>query len=373
MNLRQRTSRYGFGVMFSAGVAGVALVAACVRANFQPSFEIALAAALVVTLIMHARLGFALSRAQIELEMMRRLMKRCEEDPVKAARKIAPVLRLDPIKELSESEASMLERVRDAIENGRLELYLQPIVSLPQRKIRYYEAFSRLRDRDGSILKPTDYLEAAERANKIGVIDNMILLRCVQAFRRLRDQDSQFAVFCNLSPATLFDVDFFNHFTDYLEINGDLAPRLIFEFTYPAVQMMHPRFEENLRAIARRGFAFSVDHVHTLDLDWESLRRRNFRYAKAPSALLMAADAGQEAAAKLRTLRKRLADAGIDLIAEKVEYEGCMPEILALGIDYGQGNLFGAPRPAEFYVGRDRREDGEAALDGLAPRLARAS
>ncbi|MBB5517342.1 EAL domain-containing protein [Amphiplicatus metriothermophilus] len=373
MNLRQRTSRYGFGVMFSAGVAGVVLVAACVRANFQPNLEIALAAALVVTLIMHARLGFALSKAQLELDMMRKLTKRCDEDPIKAARKIAPVLRFEPTRELSEPDAIMLERVRDAIENDRLELYLQPIVSLPQRKIRYYEAFSRLRGRDGGILRPTDYLEAAERANKIGVIDNMILLRCVQAFRRLRDQDSQFAVFCNLSPATLFDVDFFNHFTDYLEINGDLAPRLIFEFTYPAVQMMHPRFEENLRAIARRGFAFSVDHVHTLDLDWEALRRKNFRYAKAPSALLMAADAGQEAAAKLRALRKRLADAGIDLVAEKIEYESSMPEILALGIDYGQGNLFGPPRPADYYVGRHRREDDAAVAAGPAPGLAKAS
>ena len=52
----------------------------------------------------------------------------------------------------------MLDRVKDAIENDRVDLYLQPIVSLPQRKQRHFEAFSRLRNNDGTILRPVDYL-----------------------------------------------------------------------------------------------------------------------------------------------------------------------------------------------------------------------
>jgi cyclic-di-GMP phosphodiesterase TipF (flagellum assembly factor) len=367
MNFRQRTSRYGAGVLFAAGLAGMCLVVAAVKSGFRPETEIWLGAALVVTLIMHARMGFAFSKAQAELEMLRKLVARCDDDPVKSAKKIAPVLRLAPEKGISPDDASMLDRVKDAIENDRVELYLQPIVSLPQRKTRYYEAFSRLRDADGSVLRPSDYLDAAERANRIGVIDNMILLRCVQAFRRLKAHDSQFAVFCNLSPATLFDTEFFNHFTDYLEANSDLSSRLIFEFTYPAIHMMHPRFEDNLRAIARRGFAFSVDHVHSLDVDWSTLRAKNFRFVKASSSLLLAASAeGDAGAEKVRAFRKRLADAGVDLVAEKIENESDMPEILALGIDYGQGNLFGPPRRADFYVDTDAAED-------TPPSLARAS
>ena len=357
MNFRQRTSRYGAGVLFAAGLAGICLVAAGIRASFNPDTEIWLGAALVVALIMHARLGFAFSKAQAELEMLKKLNDRCEEDPIESAKKVAPLYRLSPVKGTSIEDASMLERVRMAIEGDRVDLYLQPIVSLPQRKIRYYEAFSRMRDVDGSVLRPTDYLESVERANRIGVIDNMILLRCVQAFRRLKEQDSQFAVFCNLSPATLFDTDFFNHFTDYLEANDDLSSRLVFEFTYPAIHMMHPRFEENLDAIARRGFAFSLDHVHSLEIDWGALRAKNFRFVKASSALLLSASSqGDVGAAKVRAFRKRVAEAGIDLVAEKIEHERDMPEILSLGIDYGQGNLFGAPRRSEFYVGA-RAED----------------
>ncbi len=46
----------------------------------------------------------------------------------------------------------IVELVRQAIEDHRIDLYLQPIVTLPQRKVRYYEAISRLRMEDGEIV-----------------------------------------------------------------------------------------------------------------------------------------------------------------------------------------------------------------------------
>jgi len=224
---------------------------------------------------------------------------------------------------------------------------------LPQRKHRFFEAFSRIRDEKGGVLKPIDYIGAAERANRIGVIDNMILLRCVQALRELKG-GAQHAVFCNISPATLYDTEFFEYFTEYLESNADLASRLVFEFTSPAVQMMHPRVEEHLAVIAAKGFAFSIDHVTSLTLDWQALRDKNFRYVKASSALLTSTNRSDEASVvQLRNFRKRLADTDIDLIAEKIERESDMPEILELGIDFGQGNLFGSPRRSDFYLGSD--------------------
>ncbi|MCB2096336.1 MAG: EAL domain-containing protein [Parvularculaceae bacterium] len=361
MNSRQRSARYGFALHFAAGATSVVLLAASLLQGVPPFVEYALGAALLVVLILHARMGFALGRLQNELEIMKRLMARAKEpqaSPDCGGDEAFAV----PAGSLSDIDQQSLHRVRDAIEAGRIELYLQPIVSLPQRKPRFYEAFSRLRDNEGKILKPADYLEAAERANKIGVIDNMILMRCIQALRDERKRAPRLAVFCNLSPATIYDKEFFNQLTDYLENNSDLASGLIFEFTYPAIQTMHPRVLENLNAIAGRGFEFSIDHVQSIDLDWEQLRSRNFRFAKAPANLLLAASRGDEASvSRLMDFRKRLADADLDLIAEKIEFENHMPEILSLGIDYGQGNLFGAARRADFYLGSEAPADDKVA------------
>ncbi len=358
MNINQRASKYGFGVHFAVGATSMILLASAVVRGMPPNIEYALGGALLAVLILHARMGFALSRLETEVEMMARLTQRTS---ARAAAHGEPDDAFAVAAAVSVEDRKVLDRVRDAIEDRRIDLYLQPIVSLPQRKPRYYEAFSRLREANGRVLKPADYLEAAERANHIGVIDNMILMRCIQALRAEMKRAPRLAVFCNLSPATIYDTDFFNQLTDYLEANADLASNIIFEFTYPAIQTMHPRVTENLNAIAAKGFVFSIDHVHSIDLDWEGLRARNFAFAKAPASLLLAASRADEAsAARLRAFRKRLSTAGIDLIAEKIEFEKHMPEILSLGIDYGQGNLFGPARRADCYLG-DASPSGDMA------------
>ena len=353
MNLRQKSSRYSAAVLFLAGINAGMLIYATVNSGFDIEFEIWLALTLIGSLILHARAGFAMSNAQQEIELLRGLMQKIQPGLAKA--KVLPELKFDHSRvakgKIDNQDSQMLERVKDAIENDRVDLYLQPIVSLPQRKHRHFEAFSRLRNGDGTILRPVDYLDAAVRANKIGVIDNMILLRAVQALRQLGTSGQDYRIFCNISPATIFDQDFFTRFTDYLDANNDLAQRLVFEFTYPAVEIMNERVEKNLAAIARRGYVFSADHIRRFDLNWSALREKNFRFVKASSALLLNENKGDDVArARVKSFKDRLRENNIDLIVEKVELEAHMPGISALGIDFGQGDLFGAPRPASFYI-----------------------
>ena len=83
------------------------------------------------------------------------------------------------------SDPSMLETIRASLEENRVDLYLQPIVSLPQRKLRFYEALSRLRAEDGTVIMPAQYIKVAAPAGLMSVVDNLLLFRCVQIVRRL--------------------------------------------------------------------------------------------------------------------------------------------------------------------------------------------
>ncbi len=83
----------------------------------------------------------------------------------------------------------MISVVRSALDAGRVDLYLQPIVSLPQRKVRYYEIFTRLRREDGSVLLPGAFLNAAEAGGLIARIDHMVLGRAAQVARWLLNKD----------------------------------------------------------------------------------------------------------------------------------------------------------------------------------------
>lgn len=85
--------------------------------------------------------------------------------------------------------------VQGALRSDRIEILLQPIVSLPDQKVRYYECFSRLRAEDGSLLSPEHYLEIAEKEGLMSDVDNTMLFRCVQLARRVRKQNPEIGFF----------------------------------------------------------------------------------------------------------------------------------------------------------------------------------
>jgi cyclic-di-GMP phosphodiesterase TipF (flagellum assembly factor) len=253
---------------------------------------------------------------------------------------------------------TMIALIRGAIEANRVDLYLQPVVTLPQRKVRYYEAMSRLRANDGDVVAAADFLDCAEKAGLMPRIDNLLLFRCVQVLRRLLLKNRDIGLFCNISPATLIDAEIFPQFLDFVDANRVLGPSLVFEFTQHAFRTIGPIEHEALAALADRGFRFSMDHVTDLHMEPRDLAERGIRFVKAPAALLLnrAGSAGDIHAADLSDLLGRF---GIDLIAERIESEGVVVDLLDYDVRYGQGFLFSPPRPvrAEALQGIAERGD----------------
>jgi cyclic-di-GMP phosphodiesterase, flagellum assembly factor TipF len=241
-------------------------------------------------------------------------------------------------------EGDLLETIRASLEENRVDLYLQPIVSLPQRKLRYYEALSRLRAEDGSVIMPAQYIKVAAPAGLMSVVDNLLLFRCVQIVRRLTQKSREIGVFCNISGDTLADVEFFPQFLDYMQANRDLAGQIIFEFSQAAVLNAGPLGEGNLARLAELGFALSMDHVETLALDFVKLKTIGFRHLKVRADILTGGMNGAGAAVAAEDFKKLLSRHGLNLIAERVEDEKTVVQLLDYTVDYAQGFLFGEPR-----------------------------
>jgi cyclic-di-GMP phosphodiesterase TipF (flagellum assembly factor) len=246
----------------------------------------------------------------------------------------------------------LLETIRASLEENRVDLYLQPIVSLPQRKLRYYEALSRLRAEDGSVIMPAQYIKVAAPAGLMSVVDNLLLFRCVQVVRKLTVRSREIGVFCNISGDTLTDTEFFPQFLDYMNANRDLAGQIIFEFSQDAVRKAGAAGEKSLRALAELGFALSMDHVETLALDFVRLKNIGFRHLKVRAGMLTGGMNGAGAAVAAEDFKKLLARHGLNLIAERVEDEKTVVQLLDFTVDYAQGFLFGEPRAV-----RDERQD----------------
>jgi len=233
--------------------------------------------------------------------------------------------------------------IREAVDANRIDLYLQPIVTLPQRKVRYYEALSRLRLPAGEQVLAADFLHYAETAGLMPKIDNLLLFRCVQILRRLLMRNRDIGLFCNVSGTTLGDAEFFAQFSDFMEANRALAPSLVFEFTQAAYRAMGPMEHEALASLAGRGFRFSMDHVKDLGMEPQELSERGFRFLKVSAALLLGRNTTSDIhQADLADLMARF---NIDLIAERIEAESSVVDILDFDVKFGQGFLFSQPRP----------------------------
>jgi len=248
--------------------------------------------------------------------------------------------------------AALLETVREALTENRVDLYLQPVVNLPQRRTMFYESFSRLRDESGRVMMPGEFLSVAEPDGLVTAIDNLLLFRCVQIVRRLARQDRKVGIFCNISLASLGDEIFFPQFLELLTANQDLADALIFEIGQDAFNARGSVEARNMGKLADLGFRFSVDKVADLDLDLQDLARSDVKFLKIAASTLLDELMEVDERLVLRTLPDLAAEDfaalarryGVEVIAEKVEDERQVVSVLELNFAYGQGHLFGEPR-----------------------------
>jgi len=273
------------------------------------------------------------------------------------------------------ANAALLDTVREALTENRVDLYLQPVVSLPQRRTVFYESFSRLRDASGRILMPAEYLKVAEPEGLVPAIDNLLLFRCVQIVRRLAKQDRKVGIFCNISLGSLGDESFFPQFLDFLSQNRDLSNALIFELGQAAFEQRGGVEARNMAKLADLGFRFSIDKVTDLELDFQDLARADVKFLKVGADVLLSQVLEVEGRMALRSLKDlQAADFAslmrrynVEVVAEKIEAERQVIDVLELDVAYGQGHLFGEPRaireavlaetapPADFMLGALRR------------------
>ena len=242
------------------------------------------------------------------------------------------------------ADGTLLEMIRTSLEQNRVDLYLQPTVSLPQRKLRFYEALSRLRAEDGTVIMPAQYMRIAAPAGLMSVVDNLLLFRCVQVVRKLTQKNREIAIFCNIAGDTLADVEFFPQFLEYMHHNRDLAGQIVFEFSQDALMKAGSAGEANLSYLSNLGFALSLDHVETLAVDFAKLKRLGFRHIKVRASTLTGGMGSAQAIVAAEDFKGLLARHGLNLIAEHVEDEKTVVQLLEYGVDFAQGYLFGEPR-----------------------------
>ncbi len=257
-----------------------------------------------------------------------------------------PLILSDPLpqEEKPPSDFVIRECVRLAAHNNHMDLFIQPIVTLPQRRVQFYEMYGRLRIKPGLYVPARDYMRMANEASLMGHLDAIVLARGLKAMERgLQRYDLGVSYFINIRPFTLRNQAFMEQLLSLLSRHHEVARALIFEMRYSDLLMLSPVEQKIMSRLAQIGCRFSVDHVDDIPTNVAFLRRRSVAYVKIGASDLLRLGRSERGFSDVLTRKHNLEVNGIDLIVEKVERHKSLLEVLDYDIKYGQGFLLGRP------------------------------
>jgi len=247
------------------------------------------------------------------------------------------------------SEAVTEELIHTAIERSSVEVYLQPIVALPQRRVVMMEVFARLRAGNGQTLSANQYMDMAKSKNLQIRLDNLLLKQGLAVIKKDVRRSINRSYMLNIEENTLRDASFMEDLLGFLKDNTRLASRLVFEIKQSSLVSMENNSLQVLKALAKLGCVISMDQVEDPNIDRDFMREIGVGYIKVSGERLKEFSATDEGVSIMKRIKDNLAADNVAIIADKIEDEKTLCELLDLEIDYGQGYLFGKPDRESVY------------------------
>lgn len=250
------------------------------------------------------------------------------------------------------SDMSWADQLRSALADDRIEMFAQPIVCLADIDGPHgYESLIRLRQADGTLVAPAEFMDAANRYGLIRELDQRALQKTLACLQRSVDQARPLPwVAVNLSALSLAHPDFLDHTLALLD-EYDIAPgRLCFEITETSVISNLTQAQHVMQTLQQRGCRFALDDFGTGLSSFDYLRQLPVEYVKIDGNFIqsMLGDATNHAIVKAVADISRLM--GKTVIAESVETQETTDAVRALGIEFAQGYHYADPAPIDLVL-----------------------
>lgn len=233
--------------------------------------------------------------------------------------------------------------LQSALTSRAIRPWLQPLVSLQDKKVQGYEALARWVTSDGHVMPPATFIPIAESTGLVEPLDNLMIARSVQILATLPEH-LHMAVNC--SATTLANPNFVDRVSRVLEVAGVAPQRLYLEVTETSLLDVTPAIQESMHALHARGITWWVDDFGTGYSSLAHLRDLPVQGLKLDQSFTAALTQDDSTTARLTKGLFGLAS-GLHLrtIAEGVETAEQAALLSAQGWEWGQGWLFGKPAP----------------------------
>lgn len=248
----------------------------------------------------------------------------------------------EDVKGAAEHYGEWLTAIKAALSEGRLALAFQPVVRVGDGSTEYVEGLLRPSDAHGVALPVTDFIVTAERFGLVAEVDRWTFDAAVAA---IQGHDGP-RLFVNVAQSSLASEVWVEHVVRRLEA-GDVPPaRLGFEVSEGAAVADLGPGRGVLERLRRLGCQLALDDFGSGQASLLHLRALPVHYVKIDPTLLRAAHADAGARAIVRAIAGVAAAAGKRVVMEAVEEPDDLAILRELGVELGQGWLWGRPAAA---------------------------
>lgn len=231
--------------------------------------------------------------------------------------------------------------IEDALEQEKITLLYQPVVSCPGLDLMHKEVFVRIPDSDGELILAGVFLPVAESVGLATAIDRAVVNELLVTLLDDPANSDMFAI--NLSPQSLSDATFIEWLEQTLCRYKYIANRLIFELPEYGVVANLSQLKGLIEKLSILGVKFSLDHFGRSFSSLAYLRSLKVDYLKVDGSYLRTLDQNQDHQFFIQALADIAHGLDIQIIAESVESEEVWKILHSLNVDGAQGYHIGRP------------------------------
>ena len=249
-------------------------------------------------------------------------------------------------RELSDRDlyrSKMQAELRSAIDNNRLHLLFQPIVSLDDGLVSAVEALVRWDHPVHGLLGAGEFVPLAESCGLIDSLGEFMLTRACQEGRLL---PSTTTIAVNVSPLQLHGRRFIAHLRKVLADTGFSPTRLELELTETALFEMSAQTFALLKEISQLGIRINLDDFGVGHTSLGQLRKFPFNTLKIDQSFTHDMPSNSSARVIVRGLASMAAELGIRTVAEGIETPEQLQLVREAGCDDAQGFFLAPPMSA---------------------------